>query len=81
MRTARGKVVGVVETAKLIDEAGIKVLEAHAAKLTGKNVTLEVEFNSDLIGGVRLRLGNTLYDGSVATILEDLERSLMEAPI
>ena len=81
LRTARGKVVGVVETAKPIDEAGIQVLEAHAGKLTGKNVTLEVEFNSDLIGGIRVRLGNTLYDGSVATVLQDLERSLMEAPL
>ena len=81
LRAARGKVVGVVETAKPIDEAGIKMLEARAATLTGKNVTLEVEVNPDLIGGVRLRLGNTLYDGSVATVLEDLERSLMEAPL
>ena len=81
LRAARGKVVGVVETAKPIDEAGIQTLERHAAKLTGKNVTLEVELNPDLIGGVRLRLGNTLYDGSVATVLEDLERSLMDAPL
>ena len=47
----------------------------------GKNVTLEVAVNPDLIGGVRLRLGNTLYDGSVATVLEELERALMEAPL
>jgi F-type H+-transporting ATPase subunit delta len=81
LRAARGKVVGVVETAKPIDEAGLRVLEARAAELTGKIVTLEVEVNPDLIGGVRLRLGNTLYDGSVATVLEDLERCLMEAPL
>jgi F-type H+-transporting ATPase subunit delta len=81
LRASRGKVLGVVETAKTIDEKGLKDLEAHASKLVGKNVTLEVEVNPALIGGVRLRLGNTLYDGSVATVLEHLERALMEAPL
>ena len=81
LRGSRGRILGVVETAKSIDEKGLKSLEEHASKLVAKNVTLEVELNPDLIGGVRLRLGNTLYDGSVATVLEDLERALMEAPL
>lgn len=81
LRASRGKVLGVVETAKSIDEKGLRDLEAYAGKLVGKTVTLEVEVNPDLIGGVRLRLGNTLYDGSVATVLDDLERALMDAPL
>ena len=80
-RDARGEVLGRVETAKPIDDAGRAALEARAEKLCGKRVTLEVEVDETLIGGVRIRIGNTLYDGSVATAIEDLHRRLMEASI
>ena len=44
-------------------------------------VSLTVQENPELIGGVRLRVGNTLFDGSVAAALEDLEKQLMRAQI
>ena len=81
LHESRGKVIGLVETARSIDEADLQALEARATELAGKNVTLEVKINPELIGGVRIRVGNTLFDGSVATALEDLERALMEAPL
>ena len=81
VRQSRGKALGLLETAKSIDEAGLQALEQRATALTGKNVTLEVKIDPDLIGGVRIRVGNTLYDGSVATALEDLAQRLVDAPI
>ena len=80
-RAARGQVLGVVETARPVDEATLRGLEARAKALAGKDVTLQVQVDESLIGGVRIRLGNTLYDGSVATAIEDLHRRLMEAPL
>ena len=76
---SRNEVRGTVETAHALDESGLEAIAAHATKLVGKTVHLDVEVNEDLIGGIRLRIGNTLYDGSVATVLADLERSLIEA--
>lgn len=80
-RAARGEVLGVLETARLVDELTVRELETRATALVGKKVTLQVNVDETLIGGVRIRIGNTLYDGSVATAIEDLHRRLMDAPL
>ena len=46
-----------------------------------KTAFLTVKINPDLIGGVRIRIGNTLYDGSVVSVIEDLERALLDVPL
>jgi len=81
VRRARGEVVGVVETAKPMDTVQHKQIEKTASQLTGKKVSLAVKENPDLIGGVRILVGNTLYDSSIASALEQLERKLMELPL
>ena len=78
---SRGEVEGTVETAKPIDDDELRKIEAAASATFGKKVSLRVEVDPELIGGIRLRVGNTLFDGSVATALDDLERKLMEAPV
>lgn len=81
VRESRGEVEGTVETAKPLDDSELRALEAAASTTFGKKVSLRVEVDPELIGGVRVRVGNTLFDGSVATALDDLERKLMEAPV
>ena len=77
----RGELEGVLETSHALPELEFRDLEKLACDLTGKMVSLTVQENPELIGGVRLRVGNTLFDGSVATALEDLEKQLMRAQI
>jgi F-type H+-transporting ATPase subunit delta len=82
VRESRGEVVGIVESAKGLGPAELEGIEALAGRLAGgKQVYLTVRENPALIGGIRLKLGNTLYDGSVATQLDELHRRLMEAPL
>lgn len=81
VREARGEATGVLETARPLGDGERERLETLAASLSGKKVTLEVVENPDLIGGVRLRVGNTLYDGSMAHSLEQLHKQLMAAPL
>ena len=81
LRESRGEVLGVIETAKPLEEADFQVLKARASKLVGKAASLTVNINPDLIGGVRIRIGNTLYDGSVVSVIEDLERALLDVPL
>ena len=81
VRASRGEVEGTVESAVPVGDAELRQLEAAASATFGKKVSLSVEVEPELIGGVRVRVGNTLFDGSVATALEDLERKLMEAPV
>ena len=78
---AAGEVDGLLESAAPLSEDTLRAVTSTAAALSGKTVVLTVRENPDLIGGVRLRIGNTLYDSSVATAIEELERALMSAPI
>ncbi len=77
----RGELEGVVETARTLEIEAVQQLAAIAGQLTGKTVQLTQRDAPELLGGVRLRVGNTLYDGSVATTLEDLQQQLLAAPL
>lgn len=77
----RGEVDGVVESPRPLDDQELEGLKAIAAKFSGKKVDLSVAIVPDLIGGVRLRVGNTLFDGSVKSSLEQLEQELMQASV
>lgn len=78
---SRGEVRGVVETSHPLDEAAMATLGRAAEQLSGQKVVLDVRQNPALIGGVRLRVGNTLWDGSVSARLERLRQQLLEAPL
>lgn len=77
----RGQLDGVVETPLPLDEAQLADLQRLSEQLTRKQVALRVEVKPELIGGVRLRLGNVLYDGSVKSALDQLEQQLLSAPV
>src|SRR3989442_650861 len=44
--------------------------------MTGKKIVLNLQTNGDLVGGLVVRLGSTVYDGSVRGQLEALGREL-----
>ena len=44
---------------------------------TGKNVTLEVEIDPQIMGGLMLRMGDTVIDGSVRSRLKQLRSRLL----
>jgi F0F1-type ATP synthase delta subunit len=56
-------------------------LTGLAARLSGKKVTLTQVLAPELLGGVRLRLGNVLYDGSVLASLQQMQDRLLQASI
>ena len=55
-------------------EALRQALEAR----TGKKVRLRITVESDLLGGVVVRIGDRVYDGSVQHQLESLREQLEE---
>lgn len=77
----RGEVEGVAETPHALGEAEVAALQALAGRLSGKKVSLTVAIRPELLGGVRLRVGNVLYDGSMAAQLTQLEHKLLQAAI
>jgi len=43
-----------------------------------KQVTLDVEVDPDLLGGLVVRIGDTVYDGSVAASLQRMKTVALE---
>jgi F-type H+-transporting ATPase subunit delta len=54
-------------------------LLAQIARLTGKTVLPRYATDQSLIGGVKVRVGSTIYDGSVRGQLERMRRQLVES--
>jgi F-type H+-transporting ATPase subunit delta len=51
-------------------------LEAELQKLTGKNVRATYSQNPEVLGGAIVRMGSTIYDGSVRGKLERIQEAL-----
>ena len=77
----RGEVEGVVETPRPLDASSLQQVTELARRLSGQRVALDVQVRPELLGGIRLRLGNVLWDGSLKSALDQLERQLLQAPV
>lgn len=76
---AKGELdVDVYVAQALTDEAGRGVAES-IGQAVGKRVHLNQHIDSELIGGLKVRVGDRLIDGSVATQLKIMKRKLVEA--
>jgi|GEM_PF-230529 F-type H+-transporting ATPase subunit delta len=70
--------VTITSATKLDESIQTKIIDSIKSK---KNIriTAKAMVNTDLIGGVKLRVGNTVIDGSVARRLEKLKTALSGA--
>ena len=64
-----------VESAVALSEAQQQEVRASLGRLKGADVEVEFAENADLIGGMRVKLGDDVYDGSVKTRLSRLAES------
>lgn len=55
-----------------------QTLKQRVAEMTGKEVEMTVEDDSSLIGGLVVRVGDTLYDGSIKAQLGNIRKLLGE---
>lgn len=78
---AQGEIEGVAESAHALDAGELAALAALAGRLSGKKVPLTAALRPELLGGVRLRIGNVLYDGSLRAALDQLEQKLSQATV
>jgi F-type H+-transporting ATPase subunit delta len=61
----------------LKDEELKALSEVFAKKIGKQSLRLENIIDQSLIGGIKLRIGNRIYDGSVSGKLERIERELV----
>ena len=75
LKVIRGEVTTAIE----LPPDRLRALEQGLTQSTGRKVVLESRVDPSIIGGVVTRLGSTVYDGSVATQLQKIRQSLIEA--
>ena len=73
----RGIVDAVATSATALDPSETEALAQKVAQMTGRTVDLRVEVDESLIGGLTVRVGDTLYDASVRGRLERLRERLV----
>ncbi len=66
-----------VSSARTLSDAEKKLLEAEVAKLTGRNVRARYQQDASLLGGAVVKVGSTIYDGSVRGQLEKIREQLI----
>jgi len=68
-----------VTSAVALDRSVVEALEARIREQTGQNVQLESKVDPDILGGIVLRVGNSILDASVRNRLEQLRREVARA--
>ncbi|MDO8445111.1 MAG: ATP synthase F1 subunit delta [Deltaproteobacteria bacterium] len=71
-----GRMNATVVTASQLTEQLIKEIVASLEKKTGKKVSLSSEVDPALIGGVVIKIGDIIYDGSIKTQLNKLRDNI-----
>ncbi|RPJ62347.1 MAG: ATP synthase F1 subunit delta [Acidobacteria bacterium] len=73
---SRGVVRGTVSSAKALDQLTQARLESLLADRTGKVVRLSYVEDDSLIGGLKVQLGSTIFDGSIRAQLKQIKEQL-----
>jgi ATP synthase F1 delta subunit len=68
-----------VTSAVELERSVIEALEARILEQTGQNVELESIVDPDILGGIVLRVGNSILDASVRHRLEQLRKEVARA--
>lgn len=68
----------VVYSTYPLSEAEQAAVAAEFGALVGKTIRVENKVDTSLLGGLKVVIGDTLYDGSLAGKLERLEKSFNE---
>ena len=77
--TSGGIAEAEVITARDLNDEDRQALEAEVAKLAGSRARVKYSQDAALLGGAIIRIGSTVYDGSVRAQLEQLKQSLVAA--
>jgi ATP synthase F1 delta subunit len=68
-----------VTSAVELDEKTVKQIGDEIAEQTGRKVELSADVDPDVLGGLVVRVGNTVLDASVRRRLENLRREVARA--
>ena len=61
-----------------IDKDIISAIVQGIEKSTGKSVELRTRMDKELLGGLKLRVGNTIFDGTIANQMAKMKKVLLQ---
>ena len=73
----QGRVEVLVKTAEPLDDATAEQVKTALSAALKKDVVLMMTTDSELIAGIVVQVGDTVYDGSVANQLNQLRRGVV----
>ena len=68
-----------ITSAHALNDADRSALEANVAKIAGGQIRATYREDPALLGGVVVRIGSTVYDGSIRSQLQQLRQKLVSA--
>ena len=77
----QGSVRVRLTTASPVSAAQVEQIAAALAAALGRRPILEAVVDPALIGGAVLRVGDTVYDGSVANQLQSIRQQMIERSV
>ena len=63
-----------ISTATTLDDAVVKQIGDRISKDTGQRIELTAEVDPDILGGIVLRVGNSILDASIRNRLDNLRK-------
>ncbi len=82
LRQLRGELVAEVTTTRQLGESELRQLGEQIKTLTGcQAVELQTRIDKSILGGLILRIGDKVYDGSLARRLQQLRQKLLQAQV
>ena len=79
VREVKGIVLAEVQSTIELTEGNIVKLKANLEKVIGKEVEITATINPKILGGLVIRFGDKLIDGSIRGKLSKLKKNLMQA--
>ena len=76
-----GRVHVEVTLARPMDDPSLQLLTRKLSELLGVTAVPHVRVRSEILGGVVVRTGDTIYDGSVRRQLDGMRRQLLKAKL
>jgi F-type H+-transporting ATPase subunit delta len=74
----KGIITAQVVSAAPLSDGEMSALRESMSRTTGKDVILDLSTDKELLGGLVVRVGSTVYDGSVRRHLVEMRQRLME---
>lgn len=66
----------VIESAVALDSASVKQITGNLQNKFGSDITTEFLTNPALLGGLRIKLGSDVWDGSISSRLATLSKQI-----